>query len=64
MSEQDYSTVITGNEESKGISGWWVVLIVTVVVLFCCFCISIVFISILIGDAIFELFDQITFQFA
>ena len=64
MSEQDYSTVITSDEESKGISGWWVALIVSVVVLFCCCCITFVVFSILIGDAIFELFNQITFQFA
>lgn len=64
MENQQSSTVITGQEQRKGISGWWVAIIVAVVVLFCIFCISVMIAYFILADILFDIFNQISFQIA
>lgn len=57
---EDY-TVITGEEESKGTNIWWIILIVVLVVLFCC-CAGVLILTFLLGDAVWQVFNDIVNQ--
>lgn len=64
MSEHLNSSVAVGEEERRGISGWWIAIIVAILVLFCICCLSILVAYFIFADIIFEIFNQLTFQFA
>lgn len=61
MSDQDVSTDIIIEEEPKGTNPWLIVLIVVLVIFSCC-CIGILIFYFLIGDAILQIFKDITYQ--
>ena len=61
MSDQQEYSVITGEDQNHKSRVWWIILIVFLVFIFCC-CAAVLLFYFVIGDILWQVFNDISNQ--